>query len=106
MTIDEAVKHLQGMRLSPVLVAKLTHGKSAELTDYCNKQLNAIQMGIDALIKQIPKSIEVWNGQYTCPACEILFGDVDDIDRIPIAKRSYCHKCGQALDWSEHNAEG
>lgn len=54
----------------------------------------ALQMGIDALEKQIPKK-PIKPGPlllfYKCPICK---NSVDDYGR-------YCIVCGQKLDWSE-----
>ena len=70
--------------------------------------IEALKMAISALKKQIPKKptphivdgekIKIGNGYwckgttiYRCPNCE------DFISRM----YKYCHKCGQALDWSD-----
>lgn len=53
----------------------------------------------EAIEKRIPKEIEVWNGQCSCPNCLYLFGpDARRKDLIRLKIR-FCQNCGQALDW-------
>ena len=59
----------------------------------------ALDMGIAALEKQIPKK-PIFESEQTS-----LFG-VDDVPYCPscrceLPEVSYCEKCGQALDWSD-----
>ena len=53
-----------------------------------------------ALERQIPKKYEVWNGQCSCPNCNVMFGNYDDLKLLKSWKMDYCKFCGQALDWS------
>lgn len=57
----------------------------------------ACQMGMDALKKQIPAKVDLWeNSQFgNCPYChEVVY-------RPALLKRTYCRKCGQALNWED-----
>ena len=69
---------------------------------YGDKRVEAIDMGINALEKQIVKKtfldgvgsfIRYWH----CPICKEIVG----------AKHKYCHECGQRLllDWGNEDAE-
>lgn len=52
----------------------------------------ALDMGIAALEKQIPKKpVEVRN-EIVCPTCRTLVGS-----------SPYCRYCGQALDWGDYD---
>lgn len=61
---------------------------------------NAVKMARDALEKQIPKKIENWNGQASCPCCQRLFGSMDTLKTLRTWDMPQCW-CGQRLDWSE-----
>lgn len=56
---------------------------------------------IEALEKQLPKKVEIWNGQATCPNCKKLYGNMVDIKQLHPASWDfeYCKHCGQRLDW-------
>lgn len=56
-----------------------------------------------SLEKQIPKKYEVWNGQCSCPHCNVMFGNYDDLKLLKSWKMDYCKFCGQALDWSDES---
>ncbi len=58
-----------------------------------------------ALEKQIPKKYEVWNGQCSCPNCNVLFGNYDDFKLLKSWKMDYCKFCGQALDWGDSDSK-
>lgn len=79
---------------------------------YGNKQWNSgilrrkiedCNTAIEALEKQLPKKVEIWNGQATCPNCKKLYGNMVDIKRLHPASWDfeYCKHCGQRFDWSE-----
>lgn len=72
--------------------------------------LEAINMAIADMEKQIPKKIlyieQSYGTPWFCPECEsdqikVEFFSTDGYE--PKEKVSYCWKCGQALDWSEEN---
>lgn len=63
----------------------------------------AAELAIKALKKQIPKKIELWNGQCACPNCNKLFGSYYQLKTLIHWEMPYCKFCGQALDWSETN---
>ena len=67
----------------------------------------ALDMGLAALEKQIPKKpkYEDVDNIYgaikrTCTAC----GDVCMVSKGAKPYEHYCRQCGQALDWSDNNA--
>ena len=59
------------------------------------------ETAIEALEKQLPKKVEIWNGQATCPNCKKLYGNMVDIKQLHPASWDfeYCKHCGQRLDW-------
>lgn len=68
----------------------------------------ACNMAVVALEKKIPKKIilnsedDRENEDYICPNCkDILQKHRKGATRITIYKYKFCHRCGQALDWSE-----
>ena len=56
---------------------------------------------IEALEKQLPKKVENWNGQASCPRCKRLFGNMAYIEMFCHWDSDCCNHCGQRLDWSE-----
>lgn len=76
----------------------------AQHLSYVNKALN---MGIAALEKQIPKksviaAMDGFKPEYAatllCPTCS---KQIVNVWNKKDYKPKYCHYCGQALDWSE-----
>ena len=73
--------------------------------DYINlDDLEAFNLAIPALEKQIPKKATNLSGRYwgkaksgTCPKCQ---------SGVNSMQNHYCSKCGQALDWSDTNDRG
>lgn len=59
------------------------------------------KIAIEALEKQLPKKVENWNGQASCPRCKRLFGNMADIEMFCHWDSDCCNHCGQRLDWSE-----
>lgn len=57
-------------------------------------------LAIEALEKQLPKKVENWNGQASCPGCKKLFGNMADIKMLRYWDFDCCNHCGQKLDWS------
>lgn len=51
-----------------------------ELDEY--KQLGTLEEVREAMEKQDPKKVEIWNGQAMCPNCRSLFGDMSDIRKL------------------------
>lgn len=86
MTYEEAIK---------ILDTILTIGE----------QVDALEMAIEALEKQIPKKpkIELSSAgliaSYYCPICGRYFGDRARNCAILFHTPKYCG-CGQAIDWS------
>ena len=81
MTVQEAINRLE------LLNNHYIDGFEEELTQ-----------AIMTLEKQIPKKIELFNGQVFCPNCKKLFGNYNDLKEFI---SWHCKYCGQALDWSE-----
>lgn len=80
---------------------------SGDCTDNQMDFVEEIEMGIQALEKQIPKKGTIkYLSSYTddppvllCPNCQ---------EHIPTEGCNfykYCYKCGQSLDWSDHPTE-
>lgn len=77
--------------------------------EYCNPVHNETldlaiglyETAIKALEKQLPKKVENWNGQASCPGCKKLFGNMADIKMLRYWDFDCCNHCGQRLDWSE-----
>lgn len=68
--------------------------------DYCQEMsyvIKALKMAIDALEKQIPKKPRETRCALMCARCghKITEKGCKKLDR------SYCKKCGQAIDWSD-----
>ena len=79
MKAEEAIEQLWNIGLN--------NYRSAE------KDKEALDMGIEALQKQIPKQPTIENGFVKCPACELYI-------RFPIMDHyNNCPECGQALKW-------
>ena len=64
-----------------------------------------LQMAIKALEKQIPKKPKVkeetYSRLYDCPSCGGYLVSKIDGELCSGQKYKYCHRCGQALDWSD-----
>lgn len=65
------------------------------------EDITAYETAIEALEKQLPKKVENWNGQASCPRCKRLFGNMADIEMFRYWDSDCCNHCGQRLDWSE-----
>lgn len=61
--------------------------------------LDALDMGADALEKQLPKKVCLTFGNYYCHNCH------SRISRKNTKLFRYCPECGQALDWSDNDVE-
>lgn len=89
MTNEEAIKMLERIQDPEPYEPQIT--KSA---------YDALQMGIDALKKQIPmKAVGTHYAHMRCPSCN---------HRIPSGggsssrrRDNWCNYCGQKIDWSE-----
>ena len=69
----------------------------------------ALYMGIEALEKQMPKTITHEASLYkccTCPNCKNVVDKFEQFgDSVVRVTYNYCHFCGQALDWNDHPTE-
>lgn len=89
MTTEEAIKMLERIQDPEPYEPQIS--KSA---------YDALQMGIDALKKQIPmKAVGTHYAHMRCPSCD---------HRIPSGggsssrrRDNWCNYCGQKIDWSE-----
>lgn len=70
------------------------------LKEKTDKQIGERRTAIEALEKQLPKKVENWNGQASCPGCKKLFGNMADIKMLRYWDFDCCNHCGQRLDWS------
>lgn len=68
---------------------------------YLESDIEVYCTAIEALEKQLPKKVENWNGQASCPGCKKLFGNMADIKMLRYWDFDCCNHCGQRLDWSE-----
>lgn len=91
MTIQKAIEILKNER--PGCGEKVIYTESERCESY--------DIAISASEKQIPKKVEIWNGQATCPNCKKLYGNMVDIKQLHPASWDfeYCKHCGQRLDW-------
>lgn len=65
------------------------------------EDITVYETAIEALEKQLPKKVENWNGQASCPRCKRLFGNMADIEMFRYWDSDCCNHCGQRLDWNE-----
>lgn len=99
--VKEAIEFLQ--RKIRTLDAQKEYG------EYCNPahnetldlEIGLYEIAIKALEKQLPKKVENWNGQASCPRCKRLFGNMEDVKMFRDWDSDCCNHCGQRLDWSE-----
>lgn len=68
---------------------------------YLESDIEVYCAAIEALEKQLPKKVENWNGQASCPRCKRLFGNMEDVKMFRDWDSDCCNHCGQRLDWSE-----
>lgn len=84
---------------------EMTYERAAEILDPEHREnydsietvKRACRIGMDALKKQIPEKVDLWqNSQFgNCPRChEVVYMPA-------LLKRVYCFKCGQALNWED-----
>jgi hypothetical protein len=68
-----------------------------------HKYIKALQMGINALEKQMPKKPTLRDKyDFYCPCCnEYLEIQEEDISIYSMTPPKYCLHCGQALDWGD-----
>lgn len=85
-----------------------------DFDDMFLQDIEALKVGISALEKQVPKKLkhkaetfviqdyEYEDDYISCPFCDKFLGVNYNND---IEKHKHCPDCGQALDWSDENAE-
>ena len=93
MTKEQAIKLLS--KDTSIDEIHRLRDKGLSHTEVTDKIQEAMDMGIEALEKQIPKKLHIYaNGSEHCPNCDhditqISFDDV------------YCSRCGQVLNKNE-----
>ena len=92
MTYQEAIKQLEDL-------IENSKSFSEENDDIWANDVEALEMAIEALEKQIPKKPVGKYTSYKCPVCgrRVRSGKGSSSRRID----HYRQKCGQAIDWSE-----
>ena len=101
--VREAIERIHKMRDAYNATLRSLPQKTRERSDY-NNYVDAFLVAIEALEKQLPKKVENWNGQASCPGCKKLFGNMADIKMLRYWDFDYCNHCGQRLDWSEEES--
>ena len=86
MTEDEAIKEIR-FNMSTI-------GLSDEAA---KRVVEARDMAINALEKQIPKKPIFYAHDYYCSVCNSLVGN----NEFEWKRFKYCDTCGQKLDWSD-----
>lgn len=92
--VREAIEYLSGYIQSNINLMEKIEGIVWIGEEPC-------KIAIEALEKQLPKKVENWNGQASCPRCKRLFGNMADIEMFCYWDSDCCNHCGQRLDWSE-----
>lgn len=92
--VREAIEYLSGYIQSNINLMEKIEGIVWIGEEPC-------KIAIKALEKQLPKKVENWNGQASCPRCKRLFGNMADIEMFCYWDSDCCNHCGQRLDWSE-----
>ena len=105
MTIEEAKNQLE--ELIQDRKSFICGGDDDEIY---KKDIEALQMAIQALEKQVPKKVKkefvTVNGCITCfetDVCPVCGNDFYIEDLGQTMYYSFCPDCGQALDWGENN---
>lgn len=98
--IREAIERIRKIRDAYNATLRSLPRKTRERSDY-NNYVDAFIVAIEALEKQLPKKVENWNGQASCPGCKKLFGNMADIEMFCHWDSDCCNHCGQRIDWSE-----
>lgn len=83
----------------------------AESFDYCMELNDAMQIACEALDKLSPKKPIAKHYEeagehpyvkYACPDCKTGISAVKENEKS--YQNKFCHKCGQAIDWSDDDA--
>lgn len=72
------------------------HYQSIELVN------EACEIGRRAILKQIPRQVDITEDCCICQNCHFDMMGVYDFSDRDTKDPSYCPKCGQALDWGEN----
>lgn len=99
MDEKEVREAIELMKIQITIIQKIP--EYLGLKEKSDKQIGERRTAIEALEKQLPKKVENWNGQASCPGCKKLFGNMADIKMLRYWDFDYCNHCGQKIDWSE-----
>lgn len=90
MTPKEAIEQLESL----IINSQYFHDEEGDIWE---KDIEALNMAIEALEKQIPKKpidkTKSTDDYGYCPNCKTIIDDYSDF--------KFCSTCGQAIDWSE-----
>lgn len=96
MTEQEAIEVLEKPSVHIKPVHRTENG--TDFLTYSAYLVEAFEMAIKTLEKQIAKKIDVWaNGEEHCPCC--------DKNLTTFYGFANCFACGQKLDWGNEDAE-
>lgn len=96
MTAQEAKEILINRQF--ILTEKYSLEKDSTIRKHMNDEFKAIDIALDALIKQVPKKVS--EKSFFKPLNEII-GECPNCSNAVPLQCLYCHRCGQALDWSD-----
>ena len=92
MTAEEAIRRIRDHN-------EVHSARERNFAVYITEALN---MAIEALVKQTPKKPINEECYYICPCCRDDLGVSDDgIFIYELSMPKYCSNCGCVLDWSE-----
>ena len=105
MTTEEAISILETNAINATGTLGGLPQTAAEKSGL-NRQIEALDMAIAALEKQIPKKPKEYEDKYyACPVCgNVLLHKREKYPTKLMSKNNglpYCLSCGQAIDWSE-----
>jgi hypothetical protein len=96
MKIHEAIAYFEdAIRESDEIIAECSEALKKELTE----QKGHFEVALEAMKKQIPQKVKIWEGlnETACPECGFAFGYYDYDDE----EFNNCYNCGQKLDWKD-----
>ena len=93
MTNEEALKHFKSLQ-------------KRYTTQHNGVMCEKVKVAIEALEKQIPKKRRKFEDNYKsfsfdCPECGGYLVSEIDGELCAGQRYKYCHRCGQAIDWSD-----
>lgn len=97
MTYQETLKHFNSLQ-------------KRYTTEHNGVMCEKVKIAIEAIEKQIPKKQRITHHKYLCNGkeetvdlmhCPICFEHMGYFDSLLNKGTAYCHRCGQAIDWSD-----